>query len=329
MGIVRCFTASLCFALGTAFRLHEDSTAPEAEKTSWDLAVDAANYWMEKLPEIVNLDEDIWLTKVSRTAQVVSNGKTKRFVPVQRVHFLHPVGSWRQTTWEKTQKRKNAILQAKDLILSRHSQILDADVNNDATGLIPLRSQDEFLVVPFPFCGSNYVLLDGNGRLKAMQLAAQEDSSLSGLEVEMTLLSYSPDMLHMVQEEIAGLWNMYVESAASFPPSDTQKIKEYNSFRVGVAKCNGALPDIFASRQDCEVLDVAGNKVGSLQPNTLFGYSETYKNELGVLGKSIWGNDIKLWTYQMCDNPDHFVSSRAPGEVTIFCPKCAAENYLF
>jgi len=171
------------------------------------------DYLGSKAGEILHVREDLLLARASWQAQFLSSGKEEAFVAVSEIHALHPVGGWREDTWAKTIKRRDAILKAKTLIVSKDVTLLDDDMNNNED-LAPMNSITNFIAVPFPYCGYKYVLLEGNGRLKAMQLAALEHPELQGLKVQTAVLQYSPDSLRTTQEGIALLWNQYVEEAS-------------------------------------------------------------------------------------------------------------------
>jgi hypothetical protein len=189
---------------------------------------------------------------------------------------------------------------------------------NNLDTLAPMRSVTPFIAVPFPFCGNGHVLLEGNGRLKAMKMAAAEDADLADMSVEVTLLGYTRQNVQTTQEGIELLWNQYVNSIEGMnATAEKGRIEEYSQFKVGMAKCVGVSSGLFGSRGPCPITDSHGQKLGEVPVGELFGYSRVAQTMTDG------------WGYEMCGGWSTasytgiaFVHSSHPGVVEEFCPKC-------
>lgn len=284
------------------------------------------SYLLEKASEINNLPEDMLLARASWQAQMLQTKSCARQdnIAVAGLHQLHPVGSWREDTWKKTEKRKDAILAAKSVIQSHGGILTEEDMNKNQL-LKPMESITSFIAVPFPFCGNSHVLLEGNGRVKAMKLAAAADPDLANMKVEVTLLCYDRGGMKATQEGIALLWNQYVNSIDTMNSTeDAGRITEYGQFKVSVVKCLGEKGGLLGlgSRGPCRIVGESGELIGQVPVGELFGVSSVTQGTTGA------------WRYEMCGawasrsyTGPAYVVTETPGVVEEFCPKCAARRH--
>lgn len=289
-------------------------------------------YAAEKLAEANNLPEDILLARASWQAQQLAKSQKQMSISVSRIHQLHPVGSWREVTYAKTERRRDAILKSKSIIHSRGNILTEHDMQNE-NDLGPMRSVTPFVAVPFPFCGNGYVLLEGNGRVKGMQMAMAKDPTLNGMKVEATVLQFTRENMRTVHEGIALLWNQYVNTVETLDAEkDALQIQEYSTFKVGVFKCNGVYKSMWESRAPCPIVDDSLTQVGEVPVGDLFGANE------------IMMESEENYRYRLCEgfdprwldvdpahvDPAHLsLLSQDSSVVTEFCPNCVSKNQLY
>jgi len=241
-------------------------------------------YLGSKAAEIKDMGPaDLLLARAVWQAQTLTSGTKDENIDVKGIHALHPVGGWRADTWKKTLDRKAGVLAATEQILAAGGKLTKKDTNS-TEALRPMRSVTNFLAVPFAFNGITHVLLEGNGRLKGMQLAAEEDPAhLRDLKVQVDLLTFTPQSLITVQEGILELWNQYIEEAFAMKRDNETQLKmlrEYASFGIAVVKCMGAYEGWISSRSECKVVNSAGDVIRTLPVGT----------PIGVRGKRLMPN---------------------------------------
>jgi hypothetical protein len=202
--------------------------------------VDFWTYAKEKVSEVSKMGKaDILLAQVAIEANTNEHNITKMVIPVKSIKSVHPVGEWRENTWQKTLKRKHAVLAGKD-ILKANNYTLTAELIFAHDVFAPLQSVGNFIAVPFGFHGYSYVTLEGNGRLKGIALAALDDPELGNLQVEVDFLEHKTDAVRRnIQAAILKLWNQYVTEAQAFPPGNDVMFRTYMGFRLPVIKCRG------------------------------------------------------------------------------------------
>jgi len=230
-------------------------------------------------------------------------------------------------------QRRDAVLAAVDQIVAADGKLTKDDINSTAS-LRPMRSVTNFLAVPFPFNGFTHVLIEGNGRMKGLQLAAKQNpDQLPDVKVEVDLLDFSPESLLTVQEGILQLWNQYVEEAwAMSQPSNqtTQpaKITEYLSFAVAVVKCLGTTRmngGWFASRGECNVVNGDGQHVRTIPVGTLIGVQGKRKMPNGGTRYKLYPGSLQLQGELVNFGNDEYLSERKDDEDMValeYCPKC-------
>lgn len=268
-----------------------------------------AGFLGQKILEVASMGfADGLLDRALQQAQKLALGDKQAFIKVSSIHALHPVGTWHQEVTNTIAVRKQAILDSKDAIIANGLKLSSKDILTKDT-LKPLRSDTPLLAAPFAFCGFEHVLLDGNARLKALQAAAAADPELKDMTIEVSLLEFATDRLPLLQQAIGLLWNAYAKEAKTMDEArEKQRLAEYRTFRMNIAKCAGVSQGWWKGSGPCPVVDKDGKQIDTIPKGTLFGSD----------GTEISG---KQWDFKLCGK-DAWVRADAPGVVVEFCPNC-------
>jgi len=199
-------------------------------------------YLAEKAMELPSMGTaDLMMAHVAMKVNTLWESQTDVNIPVAHIHQMHPVGAWRPRTWEKTQRRANAVIAARDLIAANGMNITQ-ELTYSQEVLAPLQSVGVATAIPFGHCGWSHVFMEGNGRLKGIRLAQEQHPDILGedLRMEATLHTFTPARLKSLHHSIARLWAQYVTEAFDADPSTEQgMIDGYMGFRIGLVRCNG------------------------------------------------------------------------------------------
>jgi hypothetical protein len=287
-------------------------------------------YLGEKSTEISKMGPaDILLGRAVAQAKMLKKAITAEYIRVGGVHPIHPVGSWREDTWAKTLGRKDDVLSAVDKIVEAGGKLTKADIDSTPS-LRSMRSQTNFEAVPFAFNGFQYVTMEGNGRLKGMQLAAQErPQELGDLAVEVDLYHYNPDSLQTVQEGILELWNQYVEEAFALDRNANTgaQLHEYASFAVSVVKCAGTYEGWASPRSSCKVENKLGEELRSIPVGTLLGVAGKCNMPNGGSRYKLYPGRVRIggtMEYAAIGEDEYLVEGRDSRDMVAFeyCQKC-------
>eukprot|EP00930_Biecheleria_cincta_P057748 TRINITY_DN4362_c0_g1_i2.p1 TRINITY_DN4362_c0_g1~~TRINITY_DN4362_c0_g1_i2.p1 ORF type:complete len:355 (+),score=58.83 TRINITY_DN4362_c0_g1_i2:150-1214(+) len=235
----------LTFVFAPTFKGARDETERSSivDLLEQDVALDGSqptvNWLLEKAKELNKMGvADALLGAVALGVYNRYDNVTTTVARVRDIKYIHPVGEWRQETWAKTRDRTASILAGKQSLIE-NDMTLTQNLTQEVEVLAPMRSIGKYIAVPFPFYGKKYVTLEGNGRLKAVALAAEQDPDLRDLKVEVDLYQFNPEALLSIQASILKLWNQYVKEGIAALKVDAKMANEYLSFRVPLVKCNG------------------------------------------------------------------------------------------
>lgn len=214
----------------------------EHNVASVDDEPNALTWLLEKAKELDKMGKaDVLLGAVALGVYRYNEKVTTTVAHVKDIKSIHPVGEWRPDTWAKTRKRTESILAGKELLM-QNDMTLTQELTQQEEVFEPMRSIGRYIAVPFPYGGKKYVTLEGNGRLKAVALAAEQDRDFKDLKVEVDLYEFHPNSSRIIQANILKLWNQYVWEGVQASKSDDiveEEVKAYLDFRVPIVKCRG------------------------------------------------------------------------------------------
>lgn len=283
-------------------------------------------YLGEKVMEVQHMGAaDILMAHTAMKVNTLWESQVVVNIPVAHIHQIHPVGSWRARTWERTQARAVAVLEARDLIAANGMNITQ-ELTYSQEVLAPLQSVGVATAIPFGYCGWEYVFMEGNGRLKGIRLAQEQNPEAFGddLRMEATLHTFTPQRLNSVHLSIARQWSQYISEAFDEDPATAQgKIDEYMTFRIGIVTCNGldgfdgcpmvSAPGELPSPQTATV--VAVNDMVGVQEAKILRNPELIRFE------RVHTEEVALKYYKLCSG-GYMVGDVNGVSVTEHCPEC-------
>lgn len=287
------------------------------------------DYLGSKAGEILYMGKADVLLGTAATLVKASPGSVgPAMVPLKSMKSIHPVGSWRPDTWEKTKGRRDSMVAAKDVIMKTGGALTENLTNNDVPGvdasvLKPMRSIEGFIAVPFKYCGLENILLEGNGRLKGAHLAAEQDPELNNIQVEVALHSYSAWYLRQIHKSVAKLWAQYTaEALAMDPVKDAAQIMEYMTFKVGIIECIGI--GVGSKNTECPIV----SKLGQVPEGDNVRRWLPRKHLVGVRRAVVVSNDAtRRWVRDILKGTDER-SKQYSLEYWELCSETGEKEYL-
>lgn len=153
--------------VGAAFDAHQ--AAVESNDVLTKLG-EGAEWLVQKLPELAELDvSDLIMAKCVADIQKHAVSKRMIFVPQERCRAIHPIS--RDTAMVKCEERGAALRASRDAIAANGNRLSEALINSTDT-LAIMRSITSFNCIQMTDGNDpQYVLYEGNGRLKGIELA--------------------------------------------------------------------------------------------------------------------------------------------------------------
>jgi hypothetical protein len=283
-------------------------------------------YFHEKAMEVAHMGPaDILMGHTAMKVNTLWEAQIDVNIPVSQIHQLHPVGSWRPRTWNRTMARAAAVIDAVDLIAANGMNITQ-ELTYSQEALAPLQSVGVATAIPFDYCGWSYVFMEGNGRLKGIRLAQEQQPDLFGndLRMEATLHTFTPRRLRSVHRSIARQWAQYITEAFEEDPATAQgKIDEYMTFRIALVRCKG-----MEGFDGCPMVSAPGELpspgiANVVAVHDMVGVQEAkiLRNPTLVRFENMHTEDVALKYYKLCSG-GYMVGDANGDTVEEYCPEC-------